>query len=180
MTDTTQNPFFDPFSELKPGTIVGPDQPLPRIQIPYISTLVSKSQESKGTLIMVNVGEALNKAGITPREPILAVNEGIGIELNLNLFSSTTGMQTPIQMNPTEITGTQTVGRDIPKDAREVRNVLHLITGQRTGSRHDSFNINELKKIARNLNLSTNGNKDAIANRIRTHIEEFFNLPRQQ
>lgn len=171
-----QNPFLDPFSTPVGGRIGEHGQPLTRLQIPAINTLVFKTVESTGNLLMVDVSDALQQAGITPREPVLVGDEDIGIQLNLNIFG-VEGLQTPAQINPAEIGG-QTVGRRLPTDYREARDVLHLITAQRTSKRADTqnatFKIAELKRIARNLNLHSGGNKDVLANRIRTAVTDLF------
>ena len=171
-----QNPFLDPFSTPQGATTALPGQPLSRIQIPPIRTLVRKTIDSTGSLTMVNVGEALNRAGITPRETVLVRDETIGIELNLSLFGTAIQEQTPSEVTPSEIQTGQVVGRRIPTNYREARDVLHLIVAQRTGSRNEAFNINQLKMIAKNLNIQSTGNKDVLANRIRTSIIEFYNL----
>ena len=175
-----QNPFLDPFSTPQGGSVAAPGQPLSRIPIPAIHTLVFKTTEDSGNLAAVNVSDALLRAGITPRQPVLIRDETVGIELNLNLFgtAATSGEMTA-QVTPAELQTGQVVGKIIPTNFREARTVLHLITAQRTGSRNVAFNINELKKIARNLDLPANGNKDVLANRIRTAIIEFYNLPLQ-
>lgn len=175
-----QNPFLDPFSTPQGGTVANQGQPLSRLQIPQIQTLVFKTTENSGNLAAVNVSNALLRAGITPRQPVLIRDETIGIELNLNLFgTSATVGETPSQITPAELQTGQVVGKIIPTNFREARSVLHLITAQRSGSRNVAFNINELKKIARNLDLPATGNKDVLAHRIRTAIIEFFNLPPQ-
>lgn len=174
-----QNPFLDPYSVPQGGKVAGLGERLIQIQVPAIQTLVYKTTNTSGYLAAVNVSEALLKAGITPRQPILIRDETIGIELNLNLLGtgSVSGV-TSAQMTPAELQG-QTVGKVIPRNVREARNVLHMITAQRTGTTNRSFDINELKKIARNLDLPSTGNKDVLANRIRTHIIDYFNLQPQ-
>jgi hypothetical protein len=175
-----QNPFLDPFSTPQGGIVAAPGQPLRRLQVPSIQTLVFKTTENTGNLAAVNVSDALVRAGITPRQPVLFRDETIGIELNLNLFGATPAVaETTSQVTAADIQTGQVVGRSIPTNFREARSVLHLITAQRTGSRNVAFNINELKRIARNLDLPANGNKDVLANRIRTSIIDFYNLPPQ-
>ena len=171
-----QNPFLDPFNIPKGGSVVKLGQPLSKIQVPNIQTLVYKTAELSGNLAVVDVSEALNKAGITPREPVLFKDETVGIELNISLFGAPPStQQTQSDISPAITTG-QTIGRRIPNNYREARDMLHLITAQRTGSKNIAFNINELKQIAKNLHLQANGNKDALAARIRTAVIELFNL----
>lgn len=174
-----QNPFLDPYSAPQGGRMANPGQPLQRLQIPPIQTLVRKTTETSGSLAMVDVSDVLNRAGITPREPVLVQDEQIGIQLNLSLFTTAISNQTPSQVTPAELQTARGVGRRVPTNYREARDVLHLIVPQRTGSRNDAFNINELKRIARNLNLAATGNKDVLANNIRSEIIRFFNLPNQ-
>lgn len=172
-----QNPFLDPFSSPPGGIVTVQGVPLSRIKIPAIQTLVSKTAENSGNLATVSVNDALLKAGITPRQTVLTSNEAIGIELNLNLFGNmpTVG-NISAQLTPAELQTGQVVGRIIPTSFPEARSVLHLITSQRTGSRNIAFNINELKRIAKSLGLQAIGNKDVLANRIRTEIVEFYNI----
>lgn len=175
-----QNPFLDPFTTPQGGVVVAAGQPLSRIQIPAIHTLVRKTSETSGSLAAVNVSDALLRAGITPRQPVLIRDEAIGIEISLSLVGGTsTSIEANTQITPADLQAGQVVGKIIPTNFREARSVLHLITAQRTGNRNAAFNINELKKIARNLDLPANGNKDVLANRIRTSIIEFFNLSPQ-
>ncbi|CAN5891690.1 hypothetical protein BH23THE1_BH23THE1_32480 [soil metagenome] len=175
-----QNPFLDPFASHPETRVAALGQPLSRIFIPPIKTLIFKTADNSGNLAAVNVNDALSRAGITPQQPILVSDENIGIELNLNLFGGSSNVnETPSQVTPAEVQSGQVVGTIIPTTYREAKSVLHLITAQRTGSRNVAFNITELKRIAKNLDLQASGNKDVLANRIRTAIIGFFNLPSQ-
>lgn len=164
----------------KSGVITtNPGQPLRRIEIPSVNTLINKPLTTTAPISMVEVGERLRQAGITPKEPVLHKDEAVGIELSLNLFSSNAAPQIMSQTNTIDITSGvqgQIVGRYIPTNPKEAKDMLHLISTQRTGKKNGAFGINELKKIARNLDLPATGNKEDIANRIRTHIISFFNL----
>lgn len=169
-----QNPFLDPFDIPVGGKISDRNQPLTRLQIPNISTLVFKTEESAGNLLMINISDALQQVGVTPQRSILPEDEEVGIRLDLNLFG-TENIQTASQVNPSEIGG-QTVGRRIPTNYHEARDALHMIVAQRTGKQNYAFGIADLKRIARNLNLSSSGNKDVLANRIRTAVTELFGI----
>lgn len=170
-----QNPFLDPFNIPQGGHVSEKGQPLIRLQIPPIHTLVYKTDESTGNLFMIDAGDAFQQAGVTPSRPILTEEEDIGIQLDLNVFGID-ALQIPSQMNPAEIGG-QTLGRNIPTNYQEARNVLHLIVMQRAGSQNAAYNITDLKRIARNLDLSPSGSKAVLANRIRTAIIDFFGMP---
>jgi len=171
---TGQNPFLDPFSPPVGGRISEQGQPLNQLQIPAINTLVYKTAETTGNLLMIDISDTLQKAGVTPREPVLVSEEDIGIQLNINLFGAE-GLQTTTQVNPAEIGG-KMIGRHIPTNYREAYDSLHLIVAQRAGKQNAAFGINELKRIARNLDLASSGNKDVLANRIRTAVTEFFGI----
>ena len=171
-----QNPFLDPYSTPQGGISSITGQPLPRLQIPIIQTLIYRTEETRGTLSLVDVRETLAQAGITPREPVLIRDEAVGIELNLNLFGA--GLHTPTAPVSTGLSA-QTLGRQIPTTFREAHSVLNLITPQRSGSKNTAYGINELKQIARNLNIPSTGNKDVLANRIRTEIIQYFGLASQ-
>jgi hypothetical protein len=168
------NPFLDPFASPKGGVMVELGQPLIRLEIPDIRTLIYKTSSS-GSLSMINMNQVLTSAGITPRQPILVQDENVGIELNLNILENRTSN---VQINSADLPSGQTIGRKIPANAREARDVLHLISSQRAGSSNNAFSINELKKIARNLNIPATGSKDVLVNNIRNYIIDFFDLPR--
>lgn len=164
-------PFLNPHAVPHSGKITGPDEPLSRIQMPTINTLVSKTINSEESLTAVNVNDILLRAGVTPRQPVRVKDETIGIELNLNLTGSTNA-----QISPAELQTGQIMGKAIPTNLREARDALHMITAQRKGTTNKAFAIGELKTIARNLDLPVNGSKDIIANRIRSHVIEYFHL----
>ncbi len=176
-TGLFQNPFLDPYAVPQGGVASTAGSPLTRLQIPPVETLVYKTGETTGRLSMVNVSEALTRAGLIPQEPVLVRDETVGIELNLNLFGA--ALQSPSQVTPMGTAPAQTMGRQIPKDMREARNVLHMITPARAGTKNAAFGITELKQIARNLDLPATGNKDFLANSIRTAIIEYFGLTSQ-
>jgi hypothetical protein len=171
-----QNPFLDPYASLQGGTVSNVGNPLTRLQVPPINTLLYKTEEPRGRLGMVSVPEALSRTGLTTQQPMLVRNEAIGIELSLAT------MATPGQPPPITSGGVAPVPggiQAIPTNMREAREVLSMITPQRTGSKSRVFGINDLKQIARNLNLPSTGNKDVLASRIRTAVIEYFNLPAQ-
>jgi hypothetical protein len=168
------NPFLDPYSTPPGGRLSQVGQPLNPLQLPPIHTLIRIPTGATGALTLVNVGEALSR--VTPRENFVVRDETVGIELNLSLFGAAMTGQAPGGITPVELQTGQTVGRIIPTNFREARENLHLITAQRTGSRNVTYNINELRRIARNLDLPSNGNKDVLAARIRSAVIEFFNI----
>jgi hypothetical protein len=171
-----QNPFLDPYASLQGGIVSGPGIPLARLQVPPIDTLLYKTGETRGRLGMVNVPEALSRTGTLAHQPVSVWNEAVGLELSLASLS-TPGQAPPI--TTTGVVPVQGAIQAIPTNMREAREVLPMITPQRTGSKSRVFGINDLKQIARNLNLPSTGNKDVLASRIRTAIIEYFNLPAQ-
>lgn len=167
----TTSPFLNPRTLPQGGRITGPNEPLTRIQIPPIQTLISKSVNINENLGAVNVNDVLLRSGVTPRQPIRIRDEVIGIELNLSLTGNPLG-----QVSPAELQIGQTMGKFIPTTLHEARDALHMITAQRKGTTNRAFAIGELKTIARNLDLSSTGSKDILANRIRAHVIGVFNL----
>jgi hypothetical protein len=157
------------------GKITGPNEPLSRIQVPLIQTLVSKTINENENLGAVNVNEILLRTGITPRQPVRIKDETIGIELSLNLGGNSSRFSSA-QISPAELQTGQTMGKFVPTNLREARDALHMITSQRKGTTNRAFAIGELKTIARNLDLPSTGSKDILANRIRSHVIEFFHL----
>lgn len=164
------NPYLDPYLDLPGGksSVVG--QSLTPLSIPPVQTLLSKRGKPIGNLNMVQVTDTLARAGIVPEEPVYVREENVGIELNLNLY----GAAAPSTTQASGLDMGHAVGRSIPKDFREARNVLQLIVPSRSGSKNTAFNIGELRQIARNLNLPSSGNKEAIANRIRSAVIAYF------
>lgn len=164
------NPYLDPYLDLPGGksSVVG--QPLAPLNIPPIQTLLSKRGKPIGNLTMVQVADTLARAGIVPEEPVYVREENVGIELNLNLY----GAAAPSTTQTSDLDMGHTVGRSIPKDFREARNVLQLIVPSRSGSKNTAFNIAELRQIAKNLNLPSSGDKKTIADRIRSAVIGFY------
>ena len=172
-----QNPFLDPYAPLHGGTVSPVGAPLTRLQIPPVETLVYRTGENRGGLSMVSVPAALSRTGSAAQQPVVVRNEAVGIELSLAAVGSRG--QPPPPITPAGTSPVQAASQPIPTNMREAREVLSMITPQRTGSKSRVFGINELKQIARNLNLPSTGNKDVLASRIRTAIIEYFNLPSQ-
>jgi hypothetical protein len=173
--DPFQNPFLDPYLVPRGGTLSNPGEPLNRIEVPPIHTLIYKASVTFGLLASVNINDALLRAGITPQQPVLVRDAIIGIELNLNL-PGTAAPPSASFLSPAQLQTGQTVGKIIPTNLKEAYNVRHMINAQRTGNRNVSFDINELKQISKNLNLSASGNKDVLANRINTAINAYYNI----
>jgi hypothetical protein len=173
----TTNPFLETETIPGAGRVTLAGQKLSRIQVPPIKTLVHKPTTMTGELINVNVNDVLTRAGVTPTQSVVVSNETYGIRLELNLLGIPSSSGTA-QLTPADLQKGQNVGRYIPTNVREARDVLHKISPQRTGNKNDSFNISELKKIAKNLDLPSVGNKDVLAVNIRNYIIDYYNLPR--
>lgn len=171
-----QNPFLDQYTSLDGGVVSPAGSPLVRLPIPQIDTLLYKTGETQNRLRMMNVPESLSRAAHLPQQPILVRNEAIGIELTLPTIGNLT--QAP-PITTTGVTPVQGVIKNLPKNMREALEVLPMITSQRRGSKSQVFGIEDLKQIARNLDLPSTGDKDVLAARLRTAIIEYFNLPAQ-
>lgn len=175
-SNLSSNPFLDPYQPLRGAVITYVGQPLSRIEVPPIQTLVHKTEDTPQSLSVVDVSQVLNRAGITPRESVLIRDELIGIELDINVFGTAPSSGMSGSVSPADMQMGQTVGRNIPTNMKEARDSLEFITAQRTGGNHKNFGINDLKKIAKNLHLPTTGNKDVLVNRIRTAVIDYYNL----
>ena len=143
-------------------------QPLPRIILPNISTLISN--ESTG---------ATGKLGMTNIETLIGSQTQNLVARPITLEEQTIGIT--IDTGVTENTGTtsgvvsgQTVGRQLPRTFSEVRDVLSLVTPGRAGKRSKVYDLVELKKIAQNLSLPTGGNKASLANSITQAVVAYF------
>lgn len=168
------NPFIDPYTTIPGGEISKYGEPLIRLSSPNIKTLVYKTQKSAGDLRIIDIADVVRIANIMPDEHILQENSEMGLQLDLNLFG-TEGSQSSSQINPAEISS-KSISRHIPTTYREARDVLHLITDQRTGKTNASFGVTELKRIARNLDLPGIGNKDVLAARIRKAVMTLYGM----
>lgn len=167
-----QNPFLDPYATLQGGVVAPVGAPLTPLDIPPIQTLVYKTGETQGGLSLVRVPAALSQTGAATLQPFVVRNEAVGIELSLAALGAPTAA--PVGGIPLPSTV-----QALPANMREAREVLTMISAQRTGSKSRVFGISELKQIARNLNLPSTGNKDELASRLRTAIIDYFNLPAQ-
>jgi len=167
------NPFLDPFSPPKGGEIAEPNQPLIKLDIPDIKTVIHKTTESLGQLSMVSITKAFTDAGQIPQKQVLGTDQNIGIKLDISMLS--VGTKTLVQSNPSEIQ-TGTIRGRIPCTPAEVKQNLHLVSTKRTSSTSKNYSITELKQIAKCLQLPASGNKDVLANNIRNYIQELYGL----
>jgi transglutaminase/protease-like cytokinesis protein 3 len=168
------NPFLDPYNIPQGGKITKVGEKLTKLEIPNIQTLVYKTTNNVEDLAAVNVNDALLRAGITPRQPVVFKDEAaFGIELPLMLLGTPAPSS---QVSPATLQTGKVIGRYIPTNIQEAKDVLHLIVPQRSGSKNTAFDINELRQIARNLQLPASGNKDVLANSIRSHIIQEYQL----
>lgn len=167
-----QNIFFDLRATVPSGNVSVSNRAMESLQIPPINTLIYKTKPTTTGLSRISPSAPGSPAGRTIERP----GELPGIILNLSLAGMTPQMDT--QITPAEVP-TQTLGRTIPTNPRETLDMLHLITGQKAGKRNATYTISELKQIAKNLQLNAQGSKEILANRIRTHITEYFNLAPQ-
>lgn len=166
-----QNIFFDVLSTVPSGQTSIAGQKMIPLEFPRIDTLIYKTQSVPGEIPRIQG----TVPGVQGR-PVEKQNDIGGIMLNLNLVGVTP--QIEAEINPSELQP-KTMGRKLPTTPHEVLNVLHLITGQKAGKRNESFTIAENREIAKSLQLSTQGSKEILANRIRAFIIGYFNLPQQ-
>lgn len=167
------NPFLDTNDPPIGGYITSFGEPLSRITVPKINTLIVKIGEYTTMLGMSEASLEFPNVGVNV-DNIIVRNESIGIQLNLNSWSSVSTERTNSGHIMTS-TG-QVVGKRIPRNFTEAREMLQFISPKRTGSENQSFDVQELKQIARNLNLATTGIKEVLANRIISAVNEFFGL----
>src|SRR5665648_205204 len=169
-----QNPFLLSYRVPEGGRLTVQGQPLSRLQIPQVTTLISQPSGPISTLAEVNVARAFLE--LTPSEQvnlqIVGPDDPLGMQLNPNIVMDPSVGGT---INPAQAQAI--INRRIPTNAREARDMLAFIIVSRTGSENRAFGINELKQICKNLNLPASGSKAELATRIRSYIIEFFNLP---
>lgn len=164
-----QNIFFDLGASLHEGQPSVVNQRMVPLQIPKINTLIYKTDQNIPNISRIQVTTSGIPSSSRP-------TEASGIVLNLSLAGMTPQMDT--QISSYEIPS-QTLGRTPPSNPRETLDMLHLVTGQKAGKRNATYTISELKQIAKNLQLNAQGSKEMLANRIRNHIIEYYNLPPQ-
>jgi hypothetical protein len=149
------------------GDMTEPGQPLNRLVIPAIATLISGTRTISPALATI----ALTLGSDELFRPGVEGEIQVGTEINLSVF----GKNRFGQINPAEIPMPGS-GRRIPKNRAEARDDRHLIVSSRAGAKNTAFRVSELKQIARNLGLSLNGNKDELVNRIQTEIKNYYQL----
>lgn len=165
-----ENPFLDQYNQPDEGKVSIEGNPLNRIFIPDIETLVSENSRVSRQLPSINIQSLLAKAGQTPVKPA-PFNGNTGIMLDVNLTKNE-GSSLPENVN---LGGTYQTGVKLPTTLEEARDKLALIVPERAG-RNGKFGVNHLQQIARNLGIESHGNKAAIANRIRSAVITHFNL----
>jgi hypothetical protein len=175
----SKNPFLDPYSVPPSGKLANENERLFRVRVPEIQTLIYESTDRPLLLSSVPVSSNLNTRNAIASEPAATDAGNVGIGLDISLLTMGAQPTSPIPKESSSIRSGQTMGRQIPTNMHEARNMLHLISPLRTGKKNEAFNIGELKQVARNLNIPTSGKKEELANRIRSSIVEFFNLPNE-
>ncbi len=61
----------------------------------------------------------------------------------------------------------------LPKTLKEAASVLDKISADKTSKNRSVFDLDEIKEIAKNLNISPTGNKTEIVRRIRLAVEKY-------
>jgi hypothetical protein len=159
---------MDPTLEM-PGMLTNPDEPLFRLRIPNIQTLISRRVENERPEIgMVGLQTAVESQKF--------VSKAIGREdvIGITIDTSVPGLQIGPVMTENQPVLAQSVGKQLPRTYEEARNNLSLIVPGRAGKRTNVYKLEDLKAIARNLNLPSTGNKETIANTIVTAVTRFF------
>lgn len=125
------------------------------LRLPSVQTIIKKIPISDEPLPVIDYAQkeppASAAVGVHPVE--------IGIELSVE---------------DTESPPARQIGERLPQTLEEAYENLDLIKAQRTGSRNRTYNANQLRQIAKNLDLPSTGNKDVLANRIRDKVMEFY------
>lgn len=172
------NPFLDVTADIPRGELSIAGSPLKKLRLPKITTLIHIVADQPDQLSIGNISATLHQV-IPPNNEVSTQDPGIGTdlgdELNLIGFEETTPLTTVGQTNPAALQSKSMV-RQLPTNMREARNVLHLITAKRKGTSNESFGIAELKTIAKNLNIPAAGNKNVVADKLRTAIMKYFNI----
>jgi len=142
-------------------------QPLFRLNIPNIQTLISRSTETEGgALSTVEIASMIANQNFTP----LPVEQAPGIIID----TSIPGRPSVPEAGP--VITSQTVGRVLPRTFDEVQRSLSLITPTRAGKKNPAYTLSELKIIAQNLSLPSSGvNKESLANLIIRKVTEYYN-----
>lgn len=157
-------------------TITGPDEPLSRITLPDIKTLLGsyKSTAETATIGRVTVNDIATRVGGIQIN-VDVTNIGINIDPNLAGASSHLGgLQTGSHI---QVVQTKEVGKHIPTNYSEAKSALDQIRPTRSGSKRDAFTLQELKTIAVNLRIDHRGatTKAALAELIKTAVSDYFN-----
>jgi hypothetical protein len=163
-----ESPFLSTEEPVVGGHLSNPGQPLARLQIPQITTTISRQSEAGTSLSSIDVGEIPIRQ--TNIRPVTAQEQDIGITLDTGIPGRTEVPGTPQMFAQT----TQGVGRQLPRTYEEVRNVISLIAPGRTGKKTNTFLVVELRKIAQNLNLPSSGNKETLANTILQAVRSYY------
>lgn len=138
-----------------------PGGPLARIALPEVSTLLQKTPSERSQISQVPVSMLPSSIGVEQGQTIRA-SEGIGIDLTISVMTGREGRRSAIETTA------------IPTTRREAREVLHLISPDRTGGKVKTYDIAALKQIAKNIGIASSGNKAQLANNIRRAVEETF------
>lgn len=152
------------------GAMVQFGQPLRRLQIPNIQTLISTPEQSGVAPIEnVSIVSVIDTAKFVNHVPV----EGERV-LGITIDTRIPGQQIMAPGTSQEQFASQGVGRQIPRSFQEARNVLGMINPGRSGKKGNAFSQAELKKIAQNLSLPSSGSKAELANRLIQAITSFY------
>ena len=148
-------------------------EPLSKLFIPPIETLINKPQVSRAELEFSQVPFDITSGGTTPVRTVMEAENPFGVHIDIGIH----GMISPVQyeINPAQIKGTGTK-RPIPTNFPEARSAMGLISNKRSGQKVEFFSLPELRTIAQNLRLPKNGNKDELVNRLISAIKNFYNM----
>jgi hypothetical protein len=163
--------FLDPRTASTLGARLSTEgQPLNRITIPNINTLIySSGQTQIRTGLQGLIVKADIKTAALPSRNITDEEKQIGIVIESGIVG---------QPTPGSIPHTNTMQdvRQIPTNYAEAYAVRHLISSQRPSKNIKLYGKPELVKIAQNLQLNTSGKKDELSARILTALYSFYDI----
>jgi len=142
------------------------DIPLNRLTIPNFNTLIFQVEGTQESFISISLNQAVKE--YSDQEAVPASTE-FGIKIDVSLTNEVSrGPQSVAEAG----LDSQSVGVSLPRDFNEARNNLARI--QPKAPRKIGYQLDELRRIAQNLNLPSGGNKAVVSNTIIQAIQEYF------
>jgi len=168
------NQFLDETNPPRSGSLSAQGYRLNPLEFPQMTTLVKKIELSPNVPEMSIV---VKPQGI----PVSSMQDGLSLtNIGMNLFTPSEGSILG-EINPAQLL-VQTSGPKIPTNWEEARKSLKMISTTRSGKKNQAFGFNELKIIAKNLNLESTGvreKKEALARRLIDAIKAYHGIKDQ-